>query len=192
MHFHKSMSAETENSKFFQHSRKIRLSKIIEPRPNSNLNCLFLRCIYMSNLSWMCTTIGEIMNGNLKFLIFFQSSREISLSAIIKPWPSSKLTNAFLWHIHIFNLSWIRWGDNEWELKISFFSKLKGHNSAKNHWTMTKFELDLYFSWHINMSSLSWMCATVTKIMNGNWWWRNDRMTEQGNTICPGHYMAGA
>jgi hypothetical protein len=29
--------AETENSKFFQHSRKISLSKIIEPQPNSNL-----------------------------------------------------------------------------------------------------------------------------------------------------------
>jgi hypothetical protein len=89
--------------KIFQ-TRKITLSKIIEPRPNSNLNCLFLRCIYMSNLSWMCTTIGEIMNGNLKFLIFFQSSRGITLSAIIKPWPNSNLTNAFLWHIHIFNL----------------------------------------------------------------------------------------
>jgi hypothetical protein len=35
------------------------------------------------------------------------------------------------------------WGDNEWELKISFFSKLKGHNSAKNDQTMTKFKLGL-------------------------------------------------
>jgi hypothetical protein len=34
------------------------------------------------------------------------------------------------------------WGDNEWKLKISYFSKWKGHNSAKNHRTMTKFELD--------------------------------------------------
>jgi hypothetical protein len=107
IHFHKSMSAETENSNFFQLSRKITLSKIIEPRPNSNLNCSFLRCIYMSNLSWMCTTIREIMNGNLKFLIFFKVQEGITLSAIIKPWPNSKLNNAFLWHIHIFNLSWI-------------------------------------------------------------------------------------
>jgi hypothetical protein len=35
------------------------------------------------------------------------------------------------------------WGDNEWKLKISFFSKLKGYNSAKNHRTMTKLNYDL-------------------------------------------------
>jgi hypothetical protein len=35
------------------------------------------------------------------------------------------------------------WGGIEWGLKISLFSKLKGHKSAKNHRTMTKFELDL-------------------------------------------------
>jgi hypothetical protein len=34
-------------SKSFQHSGKISLSKIIEPQPNSNLNCLFVRCIYI-------------------------------------------------------------------------------------------------------------------------------------------------
>jgi hypothetical protein len=49
---------------FFQHSREITLSKIIDPRPNSNLNCLLLSFMYMSNLSWMCTIIGEILNGN--------------------------------------------------------------------------------------------------------------------------------
>jgi hypothetical protein len=43
----KSMSAETESSKFFKYSRKISLSKIIEPQPKSNFNCLFLRCIYI-------------------------------------------------------------------------------------------------------------------------------------------------
>jgi hypothetical protein len=33
------------------------------------------------------------------------------------------------------------------------------------------------------MSNLSWICATVTKIMNGNWWRRNDRMTEGRNRV---------
>jgi hypothetical protein len=45
------------------------------------LNYLFLRYIYMSDLSWMCTTIGKIMNGNLKFLIFFSKfKRDNSVS----------------------------------------------------------------------------------------------------------------
>jgi hypothetical protein len=63
------MNAETENSKFFQHLRKITLSKIIEQRPNSNFNCLFLRCIYMivKFLVDCALPLGEIMNGNLNF-----------------------------------------------------------------------------------------------------------------------------
>jgi hypothetical protein len=43
--------------------------------------------------------------------------------------------------------------------------------------------LTCIFSWHIHMPNLSWMCATVTKIMNGNWWWLNDRMTEGRNRV---------
>jgi hypothetical protein len=35
------------------------------------------------------------------------------------------------------------WEDNEWELKISYYFQ---SNSAKNHRTMTQFELDLRIS----------------------------------------------
>jgi hypothetical protein len=48
------------------------------------------------------------------------------------------------------------WGDNERKLKISsFFSKLKGHYSAKNHQTMTKFELDMRIPLTYPYSNLS-------------------------------------
>jgi hypothetical protein len=86
-----------------------------------------LRCIYMSNLSWICATVGEIMNGNWKFLLFFkvqegllcrkkttnhdqfrtwpatekipfiQSKRVIILQKLIEPWPNNYLTCAFFW-----------------------------------------------------------------------------------------------
>jgi hypothetical protein len=43
-------------SNFFLHSTGKTLSKIIKPWPSSCLAYLFLWCIYMSYLSWMCTT----------------------------------------------------------------------------------------------------------------------------------------
>jgi hypothetical protein len=107
----------------FQTFKRDNLSKFIEPQPNSNLNCLFLRCIYMSNLSWMCTAIGEIMNGNWKFSYYFQSERAIALPNIIKPWPSSNLTCAFL--CKSICQIWVEyvtcWEDNEQKLKISYY-----------------------------------------------------------------------
>jgi hypothetical protein len=57
---------------------------------------------------------------------------------------SSNLDLNFLQHIHMFNLSWIctTVGKITNRNRISFFSpKLKGHKSAKNHRTLTKFEL---------------------------------------------------
>ena len=51
-------------SSFFLSSRGIAQSKIIGPRPNLNLTCVFLRPIHIWNLSWMCSTVAEILNGN--------------------------------------------------------------------------------------------------------------------------------
>jgi hypothetical protein len=109
----------------------------------------------------------------LKLSHFFQSYRGITLSEIIKPRPISNLTSVFLWHIHILNLNWICttvgllipmtslyvkfelkmyncWEDNEPNWKLLFFSKLIRHNSAKIHWTITKFELNGYYRWGDN------------------------------------------
>jgi hypothetical protein len=57
-------------------------------------------------LSWICTTVGEIMNGNWKFpFFFFKVFLGITLPKNNEPWQNSNLTCAFLWLIHILNLS---------------------------------------------------------------------------------------
>jgi hypothetical protein len=64
-HFHKCKRAELKISFFptFKRDNFVQNYRW----PNSNLICLFLWCIYMSNLSWMCTTFGETINGNWKW-----------------------------------------------------------------------------------------------------------------------------
>jgi hypothetical protein len=49
------------------------------------------------------------------------------------------------------------WGDNEQKLKINgFFSKFKRDNSVSYHQTMTKFELDQYVKFELNMYNCVW------------------------------------
>jgi hypothetical protein len=59
-----------KTSYYFQSERGKTRPKFIEPLPNSNLLCAFLWRIHMSNLSLMCHTVGEIMNGTKNFMIF--------------------------------------------------------------------------------------------------------------------------
>jgi hypothetical protein len=92
--FYKSKSDETE---FFSNVHE----EIIEPWPNSNLTCLILRCIYMSTLSWMCITLGEIMNGNF----FFSKLKGYHSKKNHRIWLNSNLNCIFLWHIRMLNLS---------------------------------------------------------------------------------------
>jgi hypothetical protein len=85
-----------KTSYHFQSKRGITLPKTIEPWPNSNLTCIYSWYIHMSSLSWICCTVGEIMNGNRKFHnYYFQSKRGITLPKIIEPWPNSNLTCIF-------------------------------------------------------------------------------------------------
>jgi hypothetical protein len=77
-----------------------------------------------------------------------------------------------------------RLGDNEQKLEISYYFQCKkGITLPKiiEPWPISN--LTCIFSWHIHMSHLSSICARVIKIMNGNWWWRKDGMTEWRNRI---------
>jgi hypothetical protein len=109
----------------------------------------------------------------LKISDFLQSSKGITLSAIIKPCPNSNLTSVFLWHVHISNLSWICttvWKIMNGNWKFPVF-KIKGALLCQNHQTMTKFKLDLSISlMYPNVKcKLNVYCTTVGKIINGNW-----------------------
>jgi hypothetical protein len=68
---------ESGDWKFLFFLRGITLSKMIGLKPNSSLTCAFLWCniyitkfcaflwcIHVSNLSWMCATVAEIMSRN--------------------------------------------------------------------------------------------------------------------------------
>jgi hypothetical protein len=94
----------------------------------------------------MCATIAEMMIGNWKFLIFFQSSRERTLWKINRPKPNSNLT-AYSYDKSTHAISILYMHTNKklesgnW--KFLFFSKFKRDNSVKNQWTITKFEHDL-------------------------------------------------
>jgi hypothetical protein len=84
-----------------------------------------------------------------------------------------------------------RWGDNDRKLKILS----RGMTLSKIIGPWPNLNLTCIFLWYIHMSNLTWMCATVTKIMNGNWWWRNDRMPEWRNRVtlyAPAIFIAGA
>jgi hypothetical protein len=87
------MSTETENSNFFQHSREITLSKIIEPQPNSNLKLLIPKMyLYVKFKLNVYNHLGD-NERKLKISFFFQSSRGITLLAIIKPQPNLYFTS---------------------------------------------------------------------------------------------------
>lgn len=50
-------------SKFFLSSRDTIMSKIIEAEANTDSNYIFIWYTNVSNLSWKCQTVVEIMNG---------------------------------------------------------------------------------------------------------------------------------
>jgi hypothetical protein len=77
----------------------------------------------------MCATIAEIMNGNWKFIFFSKFKRDLNLTCI------------FLWHIYtqFQPYTYIKTKLKRPETE-NFFKK---DNSVKNHWTATKFKLDL-------------------------------------------------
>ena len=68
--------------------------------------------------------------------------------------------------------------------------KSKGHNSAKNHSTETKFELDLHIAtMHLYTKFDCNMCIYGR---DNEWKLNDDGKAKRGNTICPGHFMAEA
>jgi hypothetical protein len=111
----------------------------------------------------MCATLTDIMNGNWKFLFFFFLFKRDNSVKTSGPNPNSNLTCAFLWRTYTCNLNLINTSKQKSEsvnLKFHFFSKFKRSNSVKNHWTITKFELDL----RILMSNLHMQFEPYTYI----------------------------
>ena len=74
------------------------------------------------------------------------------------------------------------------------FSKSKEHYSAENYLTGPKFELNLCIL-VTNLCTKFHLKISMYHRENGrklNPEGQNDGRTEMGNTICPGHFMAGA
>jgi hypothetical protein len=72
--------------------------------------------------------------------------------------------------------------NGNWKKSYNFQSK-RGITLLKIIKPWPNSNLTCIFLWHIHRPNWSWMCATVTKTMNGNWWWRNDRVTEWRNRV---------
>jgi hypothetical protein len=127
------ISAETENSKFFQHSRektiqnhwtmtKFKLELLI---PKMYLYVKFELNVYNH---W-----GD-NERKLKISDFFSKFKRNNSVSYHQTMTKFEIDQCILmtypylyFELNMYNC----WGDNKWELKISFFSKLKGHNSDK-------------------------------------------------------------
>ena len=81
------------------------LLKIIQPEPNSNMTCLFSRCIYILNFNWKCPWMTEIMSDNWKIIGIFLSKMGITLPKINRPDPIRTQPAYKLWHINVPNFN---------------------------------------------------------------------------------------
>lgn len=86
---------------------------------------------------YIYASLQKIEGGNWEFFIFFEVQEAQVCLKIIGPklynWTQPvyiSMTHPYMTHeIYVCNGCW----DNDWKVNFPFFSKFKGHNSAKNH-----------------------------------------------------------
>jgi hypothetical protein len=90
---------------FFQLSRGITLTKIIELWPKTNLTCL---CLWLSLTINFQANVTNCLGDNEQKLttssFFPQKLKGHNSVKIIELWPNMKLTCVYLWHINMLNL----------------------------------------------------------------------------------------
>lgn len=112
---------------FFLSSRGLTLSKNHPTGAKFKLDLYFsFKISYIWNISFIYVSLQKLKSENWEFLLFFQGWRGITLSKIIRPEPNSHSIWIYLWHIHIWNLSWMcatfveiligKWMMTEWQM----------------------------------------------------------------------------
>ena len=186
----------------FSKSKGIILPKIIRPDPNSNSTCVSSWLIYIPNFNSKCRFVMEITSGNwklMKFSNFKGHNSAENYSTRPKFELNLRILKTHLYTEFQFKMS-ICNGDIERKLKIyGIFLSPRGITLPKIIRPDPNLNSTCVFPWQTYVANFIRKSPCMTEIMSGNWirndgmmegW--NEGMTERGNTICPGHFMAGA